>query len=111
MILHQILPAAIAYSKSLCEAILSKKQLGLPCTAESNLAERLSVAADRCYANCEKLRDALSKIPADSACASFYYHDTILAGMEALRTDADILEQLTDKAYWPYPTYSDLLYY
>ena len=24
---------------------------------------------------------------------------------------ADMLETLTDKAYWPYPTYSDLLFY
>ena len=25
--------------------------------------------------------------------------------------DADRLETLTDKSYWPYPTYSDLLFY
>ena len=49
--------------------------------------------------------------PKDSSAASIYYHDTIVTSMEALRVDADILEQLTDKSYWPYPTYSDLLYY
>ena len=31
--------------------------------------------------------------------------------MNTLRTAADALETLTDKSYWPYPTYSDLLYY
>ena len=31
--------------------------------------------------------------------------------MEALRKEADLLEKLTDKAYWPYPIYSDILYY
>ena len=25
--------------------------------------------------------------------------------------DADAIEELTDKSYWPYPTYSDLLFY
>ena len=25
--------------------------------------------------------------------------------------DVDVLEELTDKSYWPYPTYSDLLFY
>ena len=30
---------------------------------------------------------------------------------EMLQKLADILEELTDKSYWPYPTYSDLLYY
>ena len=31
--------------------------------------------------------------------------------MERMRQDADLLEQLTDKSYWPYPTYADLLFY
>ena len=53
----------------------------------------------------------MSSIPEDSEEASYYYHDVIVAAMESLRKDADILEQLTDKSYWPYPTYSDLLYY
>ena len=30
---------------------------------------------------------------------------------EQLRDQADILESITDKSYWPYPTYSDLLFY
>ena len=40
-----------------------------------------------------------------------YYHDTVIPGMNALRSEADALEMLTDKSYWPYPTYSDLLFY
>jgi len=43
--------------------------------------------------------------------AAMYYHDTIVPGMNAVRSEADILETLTAKSYWPYPTYSDLLYY
>ena len=31
--------------------------------------------------------------------------------MNTMREVADVLESLTDKSYWPYPTYSDLLYY
>ncbi|MBQ8360127.1 MAG: glutamine synthetase type III, partial [Oscillospiraceae bacterium] len=111
MVLHQILPAAIAYTKSLCDAILAKKQLGLPSGAESSLAEKLSSTADSCYAKCEQLRQALDNIPSDSTDASVFYHDTVVSLMESLRKDADVLEQLTDKTYWPYPTYSDLLYY
>ena len=111
MALHQILPAATAYCKTLCEAVLSKKQLGLPCYMESNIAERISNAADSCYTKCEQLREALNHIPADYSEASFYYHNTVVSLMDAVRTDADVLEQLTDKSYWPYPTYSDLLYY
>ena len=111
MVLHQILPAAMAYTKSLCESMLAKKQLGLSCAAETGLAEKLSATVDRCYEKCEYLRKSLTNIPSDSEAASVYYHDVIVSGMEALRKDADVLEELTDKNYWPYPTYSDLLYY
>ena len=31
--------------------------------------------------------------------------------MEELRKQADVLEKNTAKSYWPYPTYSDLLFY
>ena len=40
-----------------------------------------------------------------------YYCKSVLPAMEVARKDADLLETLTDKAYWPYPTYSDLLFY
>ena len=111
MLLHQILPAAMAYAKTLCDGIIAKKQIGLTCNAETALAQKLSIAADKCYEQAENLRIALEQVPADSADASVYYHDVIVSSMEALRKNADILEQLTDKNYWPYPTYSDLLYY
>ena len=111
MIMHQILPAAMAYSKTLCESILAKKQLGITCSAESQLVQKLSSTIDRCYDRCEQLRNALKHIPQDHVTASTYCHDIIVAKMALVREDADVLEQLTDKNYWPYPTYSDLLYY
>ena len=111
MALHQILPAAMAYSKSLCDGIIAKKQLGFHYLAETSIVEKLSSASDCCYTCCEKLRADLDLVPNSSEEASTYYHDVIVSDMEALRNYADILEQLTDKNYWPYPTYSDLLYY
>lgn len=111
MMLHQILPASMAYVRDLCAGIISKKQLGIPCSAESALANRLSAAVDSCYEKCEQLRSTLKAVPQNSNEASVYYHDVVVAAMESLRKDADVLEELTDKNYWPYPTYSDLLYY
>ncbi len=111
MLMHQILPAAMSYSKSLCDGVLAKKQLGIPCKAETDLISRLSAATDAAYEKCQKLSHDLKSIPKDREAAVAYYHDVIVAGMESIRKDADLLEQLTDKKYWPYPTYSDLLYY
>ena len=111
MVLHQILPAAMHYSRDLCKGILSKKELGLPCGAEASLAQQLSDATDALYKCCERLQQDLKHIPEGNEATVTYYHDVIVADMEALRVQADILESLTDKSYWPYPTYSDLLFY
>lgn len=111
MVLHQILPAALAYSKFLCEGITSKQAIGASCKAETALIQKLSAATDSLYEKCDKLRQNLQEVPERGEAAATYYHDVIVNGMEALREDADTLEQLTDKAYWPYPTYSDLLFY
>jgi len=53
----------------------------------------------------------LGTIPSDQAEAVAYFHKVIIPAMDAVRNDADALEELTDKSYWPFPTYSDLLFY
>ncbi|MBQ4641298.1 MAG: glutamine synthetase III [Oscillospiraceae bacterium] len=111
MVQHQILPAAIRYSKALAETILSKKHLGFSCDAETRIAARLSEATDALYRNCRKLENDLTKIPEGKEVIARYFHDVIVSDMQAIRTEADILESLTDKNLWPYPTYSDLLFY
>ena len=40
-----------------------------------------------------------------------YYHDVVLPAMEEVRIPADKLEMLVGKKYWPFPTYSDILFY
>ena len=111
MTLHQILPAAVRYTKDLCQGILSKNELGIPSNAENAIARKLSNATDTLYLCCEKLREDLARIPEGKEALVNYYHDTIVTDMQSIREQADILESLTDKSYWPYPTYSDLLFY
>ena len=37
--------------------------------------------------------------------------DTVIAAMDAVRVPADKLEGLVGKKFWPFPTYSDILFY
>jgi len=111
MAIHQILPAAVHYTKDLCDALVVKKSLGASCKAESVLIRNLSGHTDSLYDAIETLRHALENVPKTPEAAAMYYHDTIVPGMNALRTEADALESVTEKSYWPYPTYSDLLFY
>ena len=112
MVMQQILPAALHYSSDLAKAISRKAAIGISAAAETDLLHRLSYHTDAVYQKCEDLRKALERVPYSSNQeAANYFRSTIVADMAALRTDADALEQLTDKHYWPYPTYSDILFY
>ena len=111
MAIHQILPAAMRYTRDLCDALVVKKNVGASCRAESVLVESLSLHTDALYDAIDILRHALESVPKHAEAAAMYYHDTIVPGMNALRREADFLESMTDKSYWPYPTYSDLLFY
>ena len=111
MALHQILPASLAYCRSLCDSIAAKQPLGLSCKAERQLAQRLSEAADALYDHVQTLGFSLDAVPTNPELAVDYYHDVVVPAMANLRKEADTLETLTDKSYWPYPTYSDLLFY
>ncbi len=111
MTLHQILPAALQYSSDLAEAVERKRKAGIPAKTEQSLCSRISDRCDRLYEKCEALHKALKAVPAGSQAAAEYHGRVTVPMMRALREDADLLEKLTAKSYWPYPTYSDLLYY
>ena len=112
MVMQQILPAALHYSSDLAEAINRKKAIGISSDAERSLLDRLSQHTDALYSQCEKLRADLQHVPRKSnQSAADYFHTVIASDMKAVRAEADTLEQLTDKSYWPYPTYSDILFY
>ena len=114
MIMHQILPAAIKYSTDLAYGINQKRQaLGsnVKAVAESALTEQISQVCDRLYQNTEKLNADLTAVPKANLDGSNYCCDVIVPSMEQIRKDADLLEKLTPKSYWPYPIYSDMLFY
>ena len=59
-----------------------------------------------------ELKDELAKaqkISNHKDCA-FAYRDHVKTAMDQLRKPADSLEVITDKEYWPIPTYGDLLF-
>ena len=108
---HQILPAALHYSRALCDTVGTKRHVGASHRAESRLIEKLAHHTDALYDTVEILDQAMKAVPKDVEVASMYYRNDVIPVMDQLRRHADALESLTDKNYWPYPTYSDLLFY
>ena len=113
MVMHQILPAAMHYSSDLAESVNRKASvLGSDSDlAEKSLLERISCRCNTLYQKSEELYQNIKAVPEDSAAAAAYNNNVIVPGMQAVRKDADYLEKLTAKSYWPYPLYSDILFY
>ena len=107
-----ILPAVAAYTEDLTKAVLDKKAAGISAGFETELASKLSTLSAEMYAASVKL-DADLKEAAGIECSkkqATFYHDAVVADMEALRSAVDAAEALTGGKYLPYPTYGELLF-
>ncbi len=111
MAMRQILPAVSRYCGDMCKRITTLIVAGVPAKAEKDLAKELASGVDELYDACKKLKSDLAKIPCDHWEATNYCSEVIAADMACVRKFADSLEMITDKAYWPFPTYSDILFY
>ena len=70
-----------------------------------------SALTDALQEICAKMETDLDAIPADATAAMNYCHDVLIPDMAKAREAADQLETLTASDYWPFPVYSDLLFY
>ena len=111
MAVHQIYPAATKYCDDLCQTMYHKKAMNVPCRAETHLVQIIGETTDHLHDATNDLYNVLQNVPSDAEVASRYYHDVVIPRMNQVRKHADVLEATTAKAYWPYPTYSDLLFY
>ena len=114
---RDILPAVLAFQKSLCDGALAKAAVSkaMSCTVEKGLLEEVSTLTAALYQRIQALEEAVRGADAynyeqDIEDCGRYHRERILTAMEALRTVADTLETLVGRSYWPYPTYGELLF-
>ncbi|MBE7042437.1 MAG: glutamine synthetase type III [Ruminococcaceae bacterium] len=109
---QDILPAAMSFSREVTETALCKKQLGITPKMEEGLATTLSKLLNSLQEKIDGLEKAIlcTKEIGDVKSGAQYYKNEVCTAMEDLRTTADELEVICGKAYWPYPTYSELLF-
>ena len=110
---RDILPAVLAYTDHLAAGLANKKSLRLPCRAETALADTLCTLSDEIYAAAETLKAEMKKAAAleDMAARARAYSDNVRGAMAVLRAAADQAETKTASDYWPYPSYTDILFY
>ena len=109
-----ILPACLAYERSLAETAEAKKSVGISVenSAEIDLLKKVDSLCTELFArikNTETLREKADTIKELIPKARFVC-DELHSSMSALRAVADELENTVAAEYWPFPTYRDLLF-
>ena len=108
----QLVPSVMAYVKELSETVNAMNSAGADITATGALLHRVTGLLNEM----QSARITLSDIEKKGAVMergreqAFYYREKVVPAMDSLRKPADELERIVDKAYWPFPTYADLLF-
>ncbi len=109
-----ILPAVSAFIREQVDAALAKKALSAAISSETE--EKLAASLSEKQARFAKLIGELAE-EAEKASAvkdpleqAFAYRNLVFSKMEELRAVGDSMEAETAADYWPYPSYTDLLF-
>jgi glutamine synthetase len=108
-----IIPACIAYQNELAKLLKRKKECGdFDTTLEERFLAKIAKASGCLLKKLDALEAALLKADdsQDVLIYAKFCRDGIFAAMSELRISVDSLETCVAKKYWPYPSYSDLLY-
>lgn len=115
MAYRQIGPAVLSYIKSINETIegIQKTNSTFSTTSMTRLVQRLAENYDMLMDTTQVLEATVQKIGelSDVTEQAIFCTSNIIPTMEKLRTYADTLETITAKESWPFPVYSDLLFY
>ena len=113
MVRREIVPAVSEFEGSLCRTISEMKTLfdGAFQEVERTTCKKLMACNSRMASLEEKLIAALDKAPfVQPDEVATFFHDEVLSLMEQIRSAVNEAEVLIPAKYWPYPTYSQLLF-
>ncbi len=106
-----IFPAALSYLQELTATANSLSALQIGCRSVSARARAIAEQLDELDTALQELHSVLRAIPMDSPrTRAEYIRDHILPALERLRPIVDYLERLVADAYWPLPSYREMLF-
>ena len=111
----KIAPAVSSYVRELTETALAKRALSetIPTGYEVNLLTSLSNKLECFAVTTDELEDAVLgavEHKNDILDRAKYFRDEVFAKMQELRAIGDSMETETPADFWPYPSYSELLF-
>ncbi len=114
MTVRDIIPAVSEYIGRLSDAVNAKRMAikNIDTVCECEIIEKLSDLLSKTYSAYTALErvesTAITKECAEEA--SFYYKNSVIPKMNALRTLVDSMELLVARDAWPMPTYGDIIF-
>ena len=109
-----ITPAVSAFVRELVDSALAKKALSaaISSSVEEKLAVELSGKLEEFVELTDELQNAVAEASAveDNLEKAFAYRNGVFKKMQELRAVGDSMEEKTSSDYWPYPSYTDLLF-
>ncbi|MBQ7873767.1 MAG: glutamine synthetase III [Oscillospiraceae bacterium] len=114
MVRKDIMPACLAFEKSLAETAAAKKAIGLEVaeSTEVGLVKKIDFLCRELEKRVAlvEARTAKAKGIAETAEQARYICDELYVTMHDLRAVADELETIVSDEFWPVPAYRDLLF-
>ena len=109
-----ITPAVSAFVRELTDTALAKKALSdsISVNVELDLINSLTEQLEKFVSLTDELENETHAAAAieDNQEKAFAYRNRVFAKMEALRAVGDEMETHTSADFWPYPSYTDLLF-
>ena len=113
MVTKSILPAVNDYLRDLADSILAQKQaVGASTYAQESILKRISALSENLYKKTEEIEQKViqAKTINEPLKKAEFMRDEILLTMNEMRLVVDELEKQMAEDYWPYPTYTDMLF-
>ncbi|MCF0229906.1 MAG: glutamine synthetase III [Parasporobacterium sp.] len=111
----EIMPAVNEYAADLADEAAAKMAVvpEMACTYEKKRISALSDLVEQMDAATEALEATVAAVKAEGCVKkqAEIIRDVMVPQMSALRAPADKAETMTADSYWPFPTYTDLLFY
>ncbi|MBE5921200.1 MAG: glutamine synthetase type III [Lachnospiraceae bacterium] len=108
----QIIPAVAKFTKSMADTVNSVVAAGLEPVAQKEMLTE----ANALLTEAKAALNTLVKVRAEGAAMgegktrAYFYKDSVVTAMDALRAPVDKLEMIVDKEMWPMPSYGDLIF-
>ncbi len=112
MIKRQILPSEISYMNELAESYNNGAKAGVEIATAKELLEKVNEYCNALSESVKLLENDIKEVRLikNNKEKAFAYRDRVKARMEEARYYSDELERITDKDFWPIPSYGDMLF-